>query len=152
MQWPWISRRGLRECRGRLESLESTQANVDFLTQEMSRLSPIVAQTARERTSQAILEVRLETLEGQRKEMTLAIAEGIEHVDRAERRIKSTLQRAKTKLAGLGYQDDGVDAEMEELRLVNGGGGKESELPPVPEHVGAPDTLIEQLRSMGLST
>ena len=70
-------------------------------------------------------------------ETRLAVSEGIERVDRAERRIKATVKRARSELASRGFQDDGLDAENFELQLLDGDGSEPSELPAVHETVEA---------------
>jgi len=68
-------------------------------------------------------------------EFRLAIAEGIERVERAERRIKQTVRRARKELEERGLTDDGLEAEAFELQLLDGDRSKQSELPPVPTPV-----------------
>lgn len=70
--------------------------------------------------------------------MKLAISEGIERVDRAERRIKSTVARARKELAERGLTDDGLEAENYELQLLDGAGSETKELPAVSEVVDEP--------------
>lgn len=69
-------------------------------------------------------------------ELTHAVAEGIERVDRSERRVKSVVQRAKRRLEEAGFHDDGVEAESEQLRLIHGDGGQERGVQPVSEGMG----------------
>lgn len=71
------------------------------------------------------------------KGLTVAVAEGIERVDRSERRIGATIKRAQTKLALAGYEDPGVEAEVEGLRVLDGDGIETGELPTVPSDVGS---------------
>lgn len=85
-------------------------------------------------------------------EMTLAIGEGIERVARDERRIRAAVTRAQKRLAELGLEDAGVDAEAGELDRgdAEGGGG----VPAVPAEVandgedpsGIPGVTMSQLR------
>lgn len=64
-------------------------------------------------TLQGLLDLgeRVEDLEAAYKEVLLAVDEGIQRVDRAERRIKDTVKRARRKLAESGVEDDGLEAE-----------------------------------------
>ena len=71
-------------------------------------------------------------VEDWRKDIVIAVSEGIERTDRAERRIKATVQRARKQLETLGYDDPGLEAEAVELRLLDGDGSDKSEVPPVP--------------------
>lgn len=56
------------------------------------------------------------------KGLVIAVAEGIERVDRSERRIGATIKRAQEKLAASGFSDPGVDSEIEGLRVLDGDG------------------------------
>jgi hypothetical protein len=79
--------------------------------------------------------------------ITLAVAEGIQHVDRAEKRIRATVQRAQRELRESGEFHPGVEAEASQLRLVYGDGGDEGGMPPVRADVeGAQPTRAEQIR------
>jgi hypothetical protein len=82
---------------------------------------------------------RLESaLEAQRAELTLAIDEGITHVDRAERRVRAVIQSARRRMESAGYVDEGLEAESAQLQLLHGGGGDGEGLQPVPADVGRP--------------
>jgi len=78
----------------------------------------------------------LEDVAGRMKNLTMAVAEGIERVDRSERRIGATIKRAQAKLAESGYDDPAIAAEIEGLRLIDGAGGLEEEVPPLLPGVG----------------
>jgi len=99
-------------------------------------------------------ERELELLTQKTKDLTFAVSEGIERTDRAERRIRNAIQRARKELGKLGYEDPGLEAEASELRLVNGEGSGDGGLPVVPEEVagvgGAPSSIkgvtADQLR------
>jgi hypothetical protein len=69
------------------------------------------------------------------EEMRHAIAEGIERVDRSERRIQQVVRRAQKKLAEAGYQDAGVEAEADQLQFLNGNGSRREELQHMPANV-----------------
>jgi len=71
------------------------------------------------------------------KDLTFAIAEGIERTDRAERRIRNAIQRARKELGKLGYEDPGLEAEASELRILDGDGSGDGRVPVVPEEVEA---------------
>ena len=71
------------------------------------------------------------------KELTLAIGEGIERVSRAENRVKATITRARKELASHGLLDPGIEAEVEELRLVDGDRGEDGEVLPLSSSVEA---------------
>jgi len=80
----------------------------------------------------------IEELAGRMKNLTHAVAEGIERVDRSERRVSATIARAQTKLAASGYEDPGVEAEIEGLRLLDGDGIGTGELPTVQSSLDNP--------------
>lgn len=79
-----------------------------------------------------LLEDRLEALKA---ELVLAIAEGIERVDRAERRVKATVQSARRRMERAGYVDDALEAEAEQLELEDARGGGGHGVPPVYDDV-----------------
>jgi len=92
-------------------------------------------------------------LEARINHLTLAVAEGIQHVDRAERRIAGVVARSRKLLRESGLESPGLEAEAHDLRLLNGGGGEAEGVPPVSEVVADPssDALVDKLRSIGLS-
>lgn len=68
--------------------------------------------------------------------LTLAVAEGIQHVERAENRIRATVRRAREELLDAGFEPSpGLEAEARELRLVDGEGSARRELPAVRAEV-----------------
>jgi len=69
------------------------------------------------------------------KDLTAAVAEGIEHVDRAERRVRAAIQSAKRRFEAEGYIDPGLEAEAAALPQGDGDPGPEEELPSVHEGV-----------------
>jgi len=75
-------------------------------------------------------------------ELRTAVAHGIEHVERTERRIKSSVQRARAKLADLGLEDDGLEAEDREISRWDGGGGEGTRMPVLPQSLGPPQSSI----------
>jgi len=105
----------------RLERIESAPTPVDRVT----NLEALASAQERE----------IEQLNQKNKELTFAVSEGIERTDRAERRIRNAIQRARKELGKLGYEDPGLEAEASELRLVDGEGSGDGGLPAVPEEV-----------------
>lgn len=75
-------------------------------------------------------------LEEKAREQTLAIAEGIERVDRAERRVRAAVQRARKRLEEHGYSDEGLEAEAEQLQLIDGDGSEDEGMPAMHGNVG----------------
>jgi len=73
--------------------------------------------------------------------LTQAVAEGIERVDRAERRIKNTVKRAQDRLESAGFEDPGLEAEAAGLSLVDDDVGRDDHVPDLsPPLAGARDT------------
>jgi len=81
------------------------------------------------------LDTRLSELTHKNKDLTFAVSEGIERTDRAERRIRNAIQRARKELAARGFDDPGLEAEAHELRIVDGDGGADGGVPVVSEEV-----------------
>jgi len=77
------------------------------------------------------LQAILGGLEAWKKDILLAVSDGIERTDRAERRIRQTIQRARKSLADHGLVDESLEAEGAELRLLDGGTGDYEEMPGV---------------------
>lgn len=84
-----------------------------FLIEARERLEAI------EERADVVAEV-LEAIDGRLKELTLAIDEGIERVDRSERRVRAVVQRAQRRLADEGAYDAGLEAEAQSLRPRDG--------------------------------
>ncbi len=80
---------------------------------------------------------QLSELQTKIKDLLFAVETGVERVDRAERRVRGVIQRARKELGARGYEDPGLEAEAYELRAVDGDGGKDGGVPPVPEEVAA---------------
>jgi len=95
-------------------------------------------------------------IEDRVREYVIALAEGIERVDRSERRVKATVNRARKELEASGLVDPGVEAEAEELRLVDVARGSKRGMFPVSEPVAAgadppssiPGVSAAQLRTL----
>ena len=90
-------------------------------------------------------------LEDRMEDLTLAVAEGIKHVERAENRIRATVSRARKELEEHGVQSPGLDAEYRELSVIDGGGGPEGGMPEVhqsmvPAQSSVPGVSPDQLR------
>lgn len=119
------------DIKSRIEALESNPLPVDVGPALDTLREEIVALRATQDASSN----RVELLEGKMKDLTLAVAEGIENVARKERRIGATLARARKELRDRGYEDPGLDAEAHELSLVDGAGGESDGVRRVPEDV-----------------
>ena len=92
-------------------------------------------------------------LEAQMIELRMAVAEGIQHVERVEKRIKGTIRRARKEFADEGYEHAGLEAENSELQHLDGTGGPEGGMLPMPEELGEaqssiPGVTVAQLRTI----
>lgn len=98
-------------------------------------------------------QVALKVLEQDMTETRAAVAEGIQHVERVENRIRSTVRRAQEKLSEHGYESPGLEAEAAQLQLLDGGRSEEKELPPMRQSLGStpspfPGLTMEDLARM----
>lgn len=94
------------------------------------------------------LDSRLSELDQKIKELTFAVSEGIERTDRAERRIRNAIQRARKELAARGFDDPGLEAEAHELRIVDGEGGEDRGVPAVSEEVAAVEGAASSIKGV----
>lgn len=113
-----------------LESAPSPDGVVESLASSFDRFS---AESGAESRTHADA---LEDLDRRLVQITLAVAEGIERVDRAERRIRSTVKRARAELAAEGYESDGLEAENAEIRLLDADRSGGDGVPPLHLDVG----------------
>ena len=88
-------------------------------------------------TRKALLELQAETvaLSTRLDGYGAALAEGIERVDRSERRIRQTVSRARKDLEDEGAAHAGLEAEHAQLQLLDGGRGESGEVSVVPADV-----------------
>ena len=84
-------------------------------------------------------------------ELEVAVAHGIEHVTRTERRIKSTVARARAQFRESGFEHDGIEDAHSEISEWDGGGGEEPRLPLLPEDVGPSQSSIPGVSSETLA-
>lgn len=135
----------LRSITDRIESLESapppygTAVDVD---EAMAGTKELIAQQA------AQLDGLVDSFDLRFKHLTIAVSEGIERVDRAERRIGATVQRARKELKKLGLEDPGLEAEAHELRVLDGEGSGDGGVPELPEGVEPPVEAPSSIRGV----
>jgi len=122
---------------GKIASLAASQdAEKESMAQLRRELLALASQVESEGPDAlAQINSQLELFRATIQETRLAVADGIERVDRAERRIKATVKRARSELAAEGFESSGLEAENHELQLLDGGRSGERELPPVSEEV-----------------
>jgi len=68
-------------------------------------------------------------------DLTLAVSEGVNNVQRSERRVRAVVTSARRQLAEAGYEHAGVEAETGELRSLDAESGNGEPVPAVPEGV-----------------
>ena len=93
----------------------------------------------------------LQHIETELQAVKVAVADGIEHVDRVETRIRGTVKRARKELQEHGLEVPGLEAEATTLSLLDGGGGEGTSMPVMPARVAedqssVPGVTPEQLR------
>ena len=148
----------LAEIRDRIERIETTPAP-DLPSDVHSRLTALSRRDGELQTDLADVQdnhrdlvEHIDGLDHWRKEIVIAVSEGIERTDRAERRIKATVQRARKQLETLGYDDPGLEAEAAELRLIDGDGSPKGEVPTVPTPVEEPASASSSVRGVPAET
>jgi hypothetical protein len=88
--------------------------------------------------SEAPLVRRLEELEGKIHDLFQAVADGIDHVDRNEKRVRGIVHGAKRRFEASEYFDPGVDAEADTLPDHDASEERGERLLPLQDDV-APD-------------
>jgi len=139
---------GTKDLRRGLESLREQQ---DGITSRLERLETAPTPTDRVLNLEELgvaQDAHLDQITTQIKDLTLAVSEGIERTDRAERRVRGVIQRARKELAARGYEDPGLEAEDHELRAVDGDGGKDGGVPTVSEEVAEVEPAPSSIRGV----
>ena len=131
----------------RLESAPIATPSLDSIKQALKELAQVAAAN---QTDVAAAELRLDTLDVTMKNLTLAVADGIERGDRAERRIKATVKRARAELEARGFQDPGLEAEAHELRLIDGEPSPDGGVQPVQPDVARPGEQASSIRGVSI--
>ena len=106
-----------------LETAPRPALELEPIRQELTDIRTSLS-AERHETDQLISAVG--ALERQAKEFLHALSEGIERTDRAERRIKATVARARKELRARGMEDPNLESEAFELRERDGERGDES--------------------------
>jgi len=78
-------------------------------------------------------------------DLTHAVADGIERVERSENRVHAAVARYRKKLEASGLEDPSVEAEVAGLQLVDGGGSSGGGVPAVQEELGAPQPAASSI-------
>lgn len=67
--------------------------------------------------------------------LRLAVSDGIERVDRAEKRVQKTVASARRLVAENGLEHAGIEAEAAEIAERDDAPAASPEMPPLPEYV-----------------
>lgn len=81
------------------------------------------------------LQIKQEDIISKMAALTAAVAHGIEHVDRNEKRVRGIVVGAQRRFENSDYYDAAVDAEADSLPEGDGEGGSQEELRSVPDSV-----------------
>lgn len=129
---PEVDLSGILDRLAGVEAHQRSTVDLAVIEETQSRMQEAL-DSIRDRLATTVEAV--DELEDYRKDLTIAVAAGIERVDRSERRIKATVKRARLQLADAGVEDSGLEAEHTQLSLVDGDGGEVEGMPTVPASV-----------------
>ena len=85
---------------------------------------------------------RLNVMEAKLEDLVLAVSEGVNNVQRSERRVRAVVRSARRELADAGFEHTGLEAENSELRDINGDDSEAERVPEVPASVAQPQHSI----------
>lgn len=122
----------LQGIKDRLTALETSQEPRQDLDELRDTLGSAQTEIVALRASQEGFSEATTSIEARLKDLVFAVAEGIERVERYERRIKATIKRARNELAQRGFEHEGLEAEAHELREVRTNGAEGTEDPVRP--------------------
>ena len=80
-------------------------------------------------------DIDLQGLAYRQEQLTLAVSDGIDRVDRAEKRVQKTIQNARRLVRESGLEHPALEAEYEEIREDDGGGSEPAALQLLPPSV-----------------
>lgn len=129
--WPSLKKPDAPPSR---ELLDAILARLDTIEERL----PLVVDTYDDTELRDGLDHLLTLVAAELEDMKLAISHGIEHVDRAERRVNQTVSRARKELAKADLEYPALESEHQELQLLDG--GRSEGVQPVPEDVAAPES------------
>jgi len=141
--WPFDIQKPVLGRLERLESLQDRPAIEPLVDQHTGEIERLQGDWVRQHDQLELFQTKL-------KDLTIAVAEGIENVARKERRIGATLARAKKELAERGLEAEGIDAEVAELSEVDGAGSDEPRLPAVPSQMEVAEPEISSVPGVPL--
>lgn len=112
----------------RSKSVPSPEVTVQVPPQVLERLASLEEMVRS-------IRAHMGSIEEWRDDLNTAVAEGIQHVTRAENRIKATVRRAREQLADVGLEHPGLEAEAAELFARDDARGGEGAVPPMSANV-----------------
>ena len=132
-----------------LETAPVPALNLDPLRRELTDQwdSHRVLQTQVEALADAV-----EGITGKLKDYAFALSEGIERTDRAERRIKATVARARKSLQERGLEDPNLESEAFALRERDGAGSEEDGVLAMHPQVAEDEPQASSIRGVSLDT
>lgn len=149
------------ELQGLRETVEALRASLDGINDRIGAIesaprapredSEVLRLVELHGARIADIEATLAPLPSWRKEILLAVSEGIERTDRAERRVQAVVKSARKQLADLGIEHVGIEAEAEGLRPVDGDESEEEELRLMPDDVADPGDQPSSIPGVSLS-
>jgi len=95
---------------------------------------------------------RIEAMEMKLRDLTTALSDGVQRVQRSENRVRHIVAGARKELRDAGFEHAGVEAESGELREIDGSERPTDELPEVPtgvaeaQHSVIPGVTVRQLQ------
>jgi len=130
-----------------LGCLEGIDRSLDGILQTMTGLAEALEAYEPRESAQALPpdDIRLEGLATRIDDLTLAVSEGVNNVQRSERRVRAVVTSARRSLADAGYEHPGLEAEAGELRQLDGESGNGEEVPAVPEVLAGPSVDVRQI-------
>ena len=142
----------IRGIVARLCDLETAPVPALDIEQLRQNLASLHTELGNHRERLVDAEDGVDKLASQAKDFVIALADGIQHVDRVERRIKTTVARARKKLAEHGFDDANLEAEADDLRELDGDGGEEAGVLKLPGPVAEPEEEASSIRGVSIET
>lgn len=82
-----------------------------------------------------VYDPRVDPLLTRMDDLVTAVADGVNRVQRSENRVREIVRGARRELAASGFEHAGVEAEAAQLHEVDGEGGTEEPVQPLPAGV-----------------
>jgi len=159
MGWETPNKRRHRATQEAVRGIAARLCDLETAPVPALNLDPLHRQLADQWDSHRVLQSQVEALgsavEGMAdklKDYAFALSEGIERTDRAERRIKATVARARKSLQERGLEDPNLESEAFALRERDGDGGEEDGVLKLPAPVGDSPGEASSIRGVTAET